>query len=130
MLSQHPEDLGDDALAHLLGNRFVFRQSRRAAAHALAFLGMEPSERAVQLLETAAEGRCLYRDVRDRIGFVQVLPAQSEALDRAFNTNPTVHRREDAEVGDIEVEENVGERVTTEFSRAAGHVEDLVATGP
>jgi hypothetical protein len=130
VLSQHPEDLGDDALAHLLGNRFVFRQSRRAAAHALAFLGMEPSERAVQLLETAAEGRCLYRDVRDRIGFVQVLPAQSETLDQAFNTNPTVQRREGAEVGDIEVEENVGERVATEFSRAAGHVEDLVAPGP
>ena len=129
VLSQHPEDLGDDALAHLLGNRFVFRQSRRAAAHALAFLGMEPSERATQLLETAAEGRCLYRDVRDRIGFVQVLPAQSEALDRAFNTNPTVHPRSDAEVGDVEVAQNVDERVATEASRATGQVEDLLTTG-
>ena len=75
VLSQRRSDLGDDALAHLLGNRFVFRQSRRAAAQALEFLGMEASERALQILEGATEGRCLFRDVRDRIGYLQVLPA-------------------------------------------------------
>jgi len=39
LVSQHSDDLGDDALAHLLGPRFVFRQARAAAPAALHSLG-------------------------------------------------------------------------------------------
>ena len=89
VLSQHPADLGDKRLAALLGNRMVFRQSQAAARLALEFLGLEPSESTVQLLEMSLEeGQCLYRDVRDRIGLVQVLPAPFADLHDAFDTNP------------------------------------------
>jgi hypothetical protein len=88
LLSQHPDDLGDDALAHLLENRLIFRQSRGAAAAALRFLGMEATEEATQQLENLDAGRSLFRDVRDRIGFIQVLEAPTAELHAAFDTNP------------------------------------------
>lgn len=88
LVSQHPQDLGDDELAHLLGPRFVFRQSAAAAPAALRFVGVEPSQRAVDFLSSAGEGTCLMRDVRDRVGAVQVLPALSGQFHAAFQTNP------------------------------------------
>ena len=88
LLSQHPDDI-DPQLAELLGNRLVFRQARGAAAKALDFLGMDPSPQYIEMLETKMEpGQCLYRDVRDRIGRIQISPAATPALAEAFNTNP------------------------------------------
>lgn len=90
LLSQHPSDLGDDALVHLLGNRFGFRQSRGAGAAALRFLGVEPEEELVQMVESGLEeGQCLFRDVRDRVGLIQVLEAMTPELREAFETNPS-----------------------------------------
>lgn len=88
LLSQHPDDLGDDQLAHLLGPRFVFRQSAQAAPAALHFAGVEPSEEAIGFLATAPEGGCLFRDVRNRVGRLQVLPSLIPELHAAFETNP------------------------------------------
>jgi hypothetical protein len=88
LLSQHPGDLGDDQLAHLLGPRFVFRQPAAAAPAALHFAGVEPSERAIAFLTSAPDGACLFRDVQDRVGRMQVLPALSRELHEAFETNP------------------------------------------
>jgi hypothetical protein len=88
LVSQHPDDLGDDALAHLLGPRFVFRQARAAAPAALHFMGLEVSERAVDALALAPEGTCLFLDVRDRVGRVHILPAMTSELHDAFDTNP------------------------------------------
>ena len=88
LLSQHPDDLGDDQLAHLLGPRFVFRQSAQAAPAALRFAGVEPSEEAIGFLTAAPEGGCLFRDVRDRVGRLQVLPSLIPELHAAFETNP------------------------------------------
>lgn len=94
LVSQHPNDLGDDELAHLLGPRFVFRQARAAAPAALHFAGIEASERAIDALASAPEGSCLFRDVRDRVGQIRILPAMTPELHDAFNTNPTaVDRR-------------------------------------
>ena len=92
LLSQHPNDLGDDEIAHLLGPRFVFRQAPAAAAAALHFAGVEPSERAASFLSSAPEGACLFRDVRDRVGSIQILPAMSGRLHDAFETNPLTAR--------------------------------------
>ena len=89
LLSQHPADLGDDALSHLLGSRFVFRQSRGAARAALEFLGLGPEDSLIRLLDELREGQCLLRDVRERVGSVQVLAAPTEELRAAFETNPT-----------------------------------------
>lgn len=88
LVSQHPDDLGDDALTHLLGPRFVFRQARAAAPAALHFVGIEASQRAVDALAFAPEGTCLFRDVRDRVGRVHILPAMTSELHDAFDTNP------------------------------------------
>lgn len=82
-------DLADEALAGLLANRFVFRHAKGRADSALRFMSMDPSEGAVQLLQTASEGRCLYRDVRGRTGYIQILPAADAELRAAFDTNPT-----------------------------------------
>lgn len=97
LLSQHPDDLGDDALAHLLGNRFVFRQPQGAGEAALGFLGMEPEDQWVELVEwglrrEGTEGaRCLWLDVRGRLGQVEILPAPPE-LAPALETNPSLAR--------------------------------------
>ena len=88
LASQHPADLGDDALADLLGIRVVFRQPRAAAPAALRFVGAEPEPDLVELLEALQEGQCLLRDVRDRVGLVQVLPAGSAELGAALDTRP------------------------------------------
>src|SRR5439155_24712590 len=103
LLSQHPSDLGDDALVHLLGNRFGFRQSRGAGAAALRFLGVEPEEELVQMVESGLEeGQCLFRDVRDRVGLIQVLEAMTPELRDAFETNPSrlSSRRQQSEDAD------------------------------
>lgn len=89
LLSQHPADLGDDALVHLLGSRFLFRQSRGAARAALEFLGLAPEDELIRLLDELREGQCLLRDVRERVGAVQILAASTEEQRLAFETNPT-----------------------------------------
>lgn len=89
VLSQHPDDLGDDALSHLLGMRMLFRQSRGAAPAALRFLGLDPTDDLVELLSAELQtGQCLLRDVRDRIGLVQVLRATSDEVAAALDTTP------------------------------------------
>ena len=60
---------------------------------ALHFIGVEPTERAVDFLAGAPEGRCLFRDVQDRVGRIQVLPAMTEELHAAFETNPATGMR-------------------------------------
>ena len=93
--SQHPDDLGDPELSSLLGIRFVFRQGSGAGSAALRFLGVDPTEQLVELVETtfnpemsAMKGQCLFRDVRDRIGRIQIQPAATAELESAFDTNP------------------------------------------
>lgn len=88
---QHPEDLADPVIRDLLRNRFVFRQSRGAAAQSLAFLGVEATREAIDLVEVGlGTGECLFRDVRDRIGLIHVLRAARPDLHEAFDTRPTV----------------------------------------
>jgi hypothetical protein len=90
LLSQHPDDLGDDALSHLLGPRVLFRQGRGAAPAALRFLGLPASDDLVELLaDHLRTGQCLLRDVADRVGLVQVLPAAEDHVRSALDTTPT-----------------------------------------
>jgi hypothetical protein len=87
--SQHPDDI-DPQIGELLGSRFVFRQARGAATKALAMLGMDPDPEWEELLETGLDpGHCLYRDVRDRIGRIEVTTPATRDLTDAFNTNPS-----------------------------------------
>ena len=78
--------------ALLLPVRAVFRaDDRKAAERFAAFIGVDPSEDIMSLLTDVnrlGQGQCLYRDVRGRIGVVQVLPAWSDGLARAMESNP------------------------------------------
>jgi len=89
LASQHPNDFAVRELADLLGSRFVFRQARQAIPAALEFLGAAPGADAAQTLEQGlGNGQCLYRDVRERIGLIQIMPPLLPGLLDAFETAP------------------------------------------
>ena len=89
VLSQHPTDLGEDALRDLLGMRVLFRQSRGAAAAALEFMGLPATDSMVELVSSElGTGQCLLRDVAERVGLVQVLPPADPAVRAALDTTP------------------------------------------
>ena len=89
LVSQHPDDLGNEKIRGLLRNRLVFRQARSSGEGSLRFLGVEPSEGALAFLEQAGTGQCLFRDVQGRTGLIQILDAPTVELAAAFNTTPT-----------------------------------------
>jgi hypothetical protein len=92
LASQHPHDLGSGELADLIGSRFVFRQATGATSAALEFLGASDSRDAEAALRTGLRtGQCLFRDVRDRIGLIQIAEPVLEDLRRAFDTTPGDH---------------------------------------
>jgi hypothetical protein len=89
LASQHPNDFAVSELHDLLGSRFVFRQARTAIPAALRLLGVGDSADARAALEQGLEnGQCLYRDVRERVGLIQVLPPAIPQLEVAFETAP------------------------------------------
>src|SRR5262245_13153642 len=89
LASQHPNDFAISELEDLLGARFVFRQARRAIPASLRFLGVGDSvDAAVTLEQGLTTGVCLYRDVRDRVGLIQVLPPALPEVDAVFDTAP------------------------------------------
>jgi hypothetical protein len=89
--TQHPRDLGDGELIDLLGARFVFRQSHGAIEPACQFIGVPGSaEVAAILARHVRSGECLFRDVRDRVGLLRVLPPLVPGLLDAFDTTPPV----------------------------------------
>jgi hypothetical protein len=89
LASQHPNDFAISELQDLLGSRFVFRQARQAIPAALRFLGVADSVDATTTLEHGlGNGQCLYRDVRERVGLIQVLPPALAEVEPAFDTGP------------------------------------------
>jgi len=98
LASQHPKDFAISELTDLLGSRFVFRQARAAIPSALEFLGATQSAGAAQTLESGlGNGQCLYRDVRERIGLIQVMPPLLPDLVEAFETAPPAARADRAD---------------------------------
>jgi len=94
LASQHPNDFAISELQDLLGSRFVFRQARQAIPAALHFLGAAESVDAAATLEHGlGNGQCLYRDVRERIGLIQVLPPALPDVETAFETAPGAQER-------------------------------------
>lgn len=89
LASQHPNDIGTGELVDLLGPRFVFRQAPGAIGGATEFLGITGSDDATDLLHRGLPtGHCLYRDVRDRVGLIEILPPVIEAARTAADTTP------------------------------------------
>ncbi|MGH9214305.1 MAG: ATP-binding protein, partial [Acidimicrobiales bacterium] len=102
LASQHPNDFAISELEDLLGARFVFRQARRAIPAALRFLGVADSvDAAVTLEQGLSTGICLYRDVRDRVGLVQILPPALAEVDVVFNTAPSAASVDAATVPEV-----------------------------
>jgi hypothetical protein len=98
LASQHPNDFAVSELHDLLGARFVFRQGRSAIPAALRLLGIPDDADAAQTLQQGLDdGQCLYRDVRERIGFIQVLPPALAQLEAAFETAPRATAPTDAD---------------------------------
>ncbi len=88
LMSQHPDDLGDPRLSALFGNRMLFRQGEGAGKTALRSLGVkDPSAAHVRMIESLDTGVCLMRDVRNRVGLVNVMPVDA-ASDQAAQTTP------------------------------------------
>jgi hypothetical protein len=99
LASQLASDFEISELLDLLGARFVFDQSHGAIPAALRFLGVRgSSDASAGLAGGLREGQCLYRDVRSRIGLVQVLPPALADVRPAFDTTPGA-RLADNEVG-------------------------------
>lgn len=100
LASQHPDDLGSGDLVDLLGSRFVFRNSPGAVPAALRLLGCDETSEAGDVIPQLGTGECLYRDVRSRIGRIQVGRPALERLDDAFDTTPKAARQSDRSMPD------------------------------
>jgi hypothetical protein len=100
VFSQHPRDLPPE-LSDLISTRFVFGLSGDAARDGLTWLGVEPAQHNVDLLEAwaarrdpedrapaAAPPECLMRDASGRVGHIQIAPAETDALHDGFESNP------------------------------------------
>jgi hypothetical protein len=84
LATQQLGDVGE--IESLIGTRFIFGQETAAEAErALALLGLDPNDhQLVQRLRSYRRGRCLMRDLDDRIAEVQfdlVYPHLLDALD-------------------------------------------------
>lgn len=99
--SQHPDDL-PDGLRDLISVRFLFGLSGAAAHAGLTWLGVDPSQDNLDLLEawtarrdpghTTSGGEpseCLMRDAAGRLGHIQIAEAETDRLHAAFESNPT-----------------------------------------
>jgi AAA domain-containing protein len=108
LASQHPNDFAVSELHDLLGARFVFRQARTAIPAALRLLGIADSADGRAALEQGLDnGQCLFRDVRERVGLVQVLPPALPQIEPAFDTVPPAAPAGRAGVPDDEVDVDV-----------------------
>jgi AAA domain-containing protein len=106
LASQHPNDFAISELEDLLGSRFVFRQARQAIPSALRFLGVADSVDAAATLEGGlGTGQCLYRDVRDRVGLIHILPPVLPEVEASLETAPTAVHRKDVEGGEVDLQE-------------------------
>jgi len=87
LASQRLADLGD--LSELVGTYFLFGQESDAeAARALRLIGLDPDDGGlVHSLKSFRKGRCLMRDLRGRVGELQVDLASETLLD-ALDTTP------------------------------------------
>jgi hypothetical protein len=87
LATQQLTDVGD--IENLIGTRFVFGQETVAEARrALELLGLDPEDRAmVERVRAYRRGRCLMRDIDDRVAELQIEPVYEHLL-RVLDTSP------------------------------------------
>ncbi|WP_336250676.1 ATP-binding protein [Stomatohabitans albus] len=86
LLSQDPADIGDDALARLMGTRVVFRCDEGALDKASDLLAIPRSQLAD--IPDLPTGSCVIRDLAGRVSRVDIGRAGDPAIHRALNTTP------------------------------------------
>jgi len=87
LATQQLGDVGD--IENLIGTRLIFGQETEAEARrGLALLGLDPDDDAqVAAVRAYRRGRCLMRDLDDRIAEIQIDPADPDLLE-ALDTSP------------------------------------------
>ncbi len=96
LASQRLADLGD--LSELVGTYFLFGQESDAeAARALRLIGLDPDDgHLLHSLKGFRKGRCLMRDLKGRVGELQVDLASDQLLE-ALDTTPRRDRDREKE---------------------------------
>jgi len=87
LATQQLTDVGE--IENLIGTRFIFGQETAAEARrALELLGLDASDRGlVERLRGYRRGRCLMRDIDDRVAELQIEPVYAHLLD-ILDTSP------------------------------------------
>ena len=87
LATQQLTDVGE--IENLIGTRFIFGQETAAEARrALELLGLDPDDRAlVERVRSYRRGRCLMRDIDDRVAELQIEPVHEHLL-RILDTSP------------------------------------------
>jgi hypothetical protein len=90
LASQRLSDSGD--LESIIGTRLIFGQeTEQEAARALELLGLDPTDSAlISRVRGYRKGRCLIRDIHDRVAEVQIDVVDPEWL-RVLDTTPRAH---------------------------------------
>lgn len=86
LLSQDPADIGDDALARLMGTRVVFRCDLGALEKAASILAV-PRDQLAEIPDLPT-GSCVMRDLSGRVSRVDIGQAGDPAIHAALNTTP------------------------------------------
>ena len=87
LATQQLTDVGE--IENLIGTRLIFGQETAAEARrALELLGLDPDDRAlVERVRGYRTGRCLMRDIDDRVAELQIEPVHEHLL-RILDTSP------------------------------------------
>jgi hypothetical protein len=87
LATQQLTDVGE--IENLIGTRFIFGQETAAEARrALELLGLDPDDRVlVERVRGYRRGRCLMRDIDDRVAELQIEPVYEHLL-RILDTSP------------------------------------------
>ena len=91
LATQQLTDVGE--IENLIGTRLIFGQETAAEARrALELLGLDPDDRAlVERVRGYRAGRCLMRDIDDRVAELQIEPVHEHLL-RILDTSPGARR--------------------------------------
>ena len=91
LATQQLEDVGE--IENLIGTRLIFGQETVAEARrALQLLGLDPDDRGlVERVRGYRRGRCLMRDIDDRVAEVQIDPVYAHLLE-ILDTTPAAAR--------------------------------------
>ena len=87
LATQQLDDVGE--IENLIGTRMIFGQETVAEARrALELLGLDPEDRVlVERVRGYRRGRCLFRDIDDRVAEIQIDPVDARIL-QVLDTSP------------------------------------------